>query len=210
MELKRAWPGRRSACSWVMILVCIILLALFLKAVVYAESAGGCTAKTVSLDKEFLDAGEAFGRACAKCHPAPDPAGPTCISGLEQSELLAIWDYLRKMREGEIAGLDCLEPEGKSIFESTCGKCHALPDPSKPSCISEIPKDDLSLAHNFMESARAGKALYESRCTGCHEIINPASHDFEYWSKHLCDGKGKLDNQGKQSILLYLKTQAKE
>ncbi len=103
-----------------------------------------------------------------------------------------------------------MEPAGKPIFESTCGKCHALPDPSKPSCISEIPKDDLSLAYNFMESARVGKALYESRCTGCHELINPSSHNFEYWSNHLCDGEGKISREDKQRMLLYLRTRVAE
>jgi cytochrome c5 len=213
MELKRACPECRGAYSWAMILVCVLLtcalLVLSLQTVVYAESASGGATRTVSLDKEFLDAEEAFGRACGKCHPAPDPAQPTCIAGLKQDDLLAIWDYMHKMREGAASSLDCPEPEGKPIFESTCDKCHALPDPSKPSCTSETPKEDLSLAHTFMESARAGKALYESRCTGCHELIEPASKTFEYWSKHICDGEGKLDNEGKQRILLYLKTHAK-
>ncbi len=213
MKLMNLPPECRNSCSRAMTIVCIVLtialVLFFLKALSHAETSGGCSTKPVNLDKEYLDAEEAFKNACGKCHPAPDPALATCISGLKQEELLSIQDYLHMTSNNTISGLDCLEPEGKPLFERTCGECHALPDPAKPNCISEMSREDLSLVHTFMESVRKGKELYESRCSECHELISPSSHTFEYWSKHLCDEEGKLDSKSKQEMLLYLKSRSK-
>lgn len=76
--------------------------------------------------------------------------------------------------------------EAEKAFQKTCGKCHAPPDPSKPSCASDLPEEDLTTIWTYMYETRTlgsvaldcleseKKATYEKHCVKCHELPDPA------------------------------------
>ncbi len=106
------------------------------------------------------------------------------------------------------------------FFTGNCGKCHKIPDPSKPvalnpDCTSGIPGDGVVMVQDYMADVRAGKNLYESYCGRCHDLIAPGSHTFDYWSKNICTSdscmvKRKLNGDEEQKLLLYLSSHAKK
>jgi cytochrome c5 len=124
---------------------------------------------------------------------------------LNEEDLTAIWNYMHETRTLGTVALDCLEIEGKETYEKLCSRCHALPEPAKPNCLSETPLAELIKAHSFMESVREGKDLYGKSCNSCHASIEPSKHSFDFWRRHLCAEDAGLEMDEAQKVLLYLK-----
>lgn len=193
---------------------CIIYITFFLIdnpcsiTLAYATKNEPCNKTAISLNSSYLEAESAFQKACSKCHDAPNPSEPSCATDLNEEDLTAVWNYMHEMKDVGTAALDCLESEGSDSYENHCSKCHALPEPAKPNCLSETPLPNLIKAHSFMESVREGKALYDRRCNSCHASIEPSRHGFDFWKKHLCVEAAALEPDEAQKVLLYLKAAA--
>ena len=105
------------------------------------------------------------------------------------------------------------------FFIGNCGKCHKVPDPSKPvtpksDCTSGIPEVGVVMVQDYMAGVQAGKNLYESYCGRCHALIDPGSHTFDYWSKNICTSdscmvKKRLNGDEEQQLLMYLSSHAR-
>ncbi len=195
---------------------CILFFAVFatdspyLVTSAHAEQKKPCKKTVISLQEGHLEAEGAFQEACGKCHVPPDPSKPSCSSGLGKEDLTAIWNYMHKAKTMGTAGLDCLESEGKEAYENHCSRCHKLPDPAKPNCLSETPLQNLIKAHTFMEKVRKGKDLYGKRCNSCHASIEPSEHSYDFWRRHLCAEAAGLEKDEAQKVLLYLKAAGKK
>jgi cytochrome c5 len=190
---------------------CVLFFAVFATKSPYQVTAAHaaenkpCKKTAVSLQDRYLEAENAFHEACGKCHVPPDPSKPSCASNLNEEDLTAIWNYMYETRTLGTAALDCLESEGRGTYERHCSKCHKLPEPTKPNCLSETPLAELIKAHSFMESVREGKDLYGKGCNNCHASIEPSKHSFDFWRRHLCAEATGLEMDEAQKVLLYLK-----
>ncbi len=124
-----------------------------------------------------------------------------------------------KLAEKKSVVLDKSRTEAEHTFAATCAKCHALPNPVKPSsvkpdCIKDLSAGDLAQVQAYVADVIKGKSLYEARCGRCHGLIAPAAHTREYWSKNVCTSEAcfieNLKSEEEQQVLLYLSSQAKK
>lgn len=125
---------RRMDPLWSKILIiactaaCIFLSGamFFISEVSSIEIPPGVEKKTVSLRKDHAEAERIFTVSCSKCHKAPDPSerkstGPGCTKGLSRDSLTKVQTYVSNVQAG------------KSLYESYCGRCHALIEPGSHS-----------------------------------------------------------------------------
>jgi len=146
-----------------------------------------------------------YAARCDDCHDErPDPAEPYCFSGVSAEDHLAIWKYEQAMHNAD----PNYDRAGQALFESNCGTCHDLPDPSQPGCFSVVSPEDVIPIHTFMENSRMGRELFEADCGSCHALFAPSSRGFESWSTHMCNADKHLSEAQEQQILLYLATHA--
>ncbi len=124
-----------------------------------------------------------------------------------------------KLAEKKSVVLDKSRTEAEHTFAVACAKCHALPNPVKPSsvkpgCIKDLSAGEQAHVQAYVADVIKGKALYESRCGRCHDLVAPNAHTREEWSKNICTSEEcfieNLKGEEEQRVLLYLSSQAKK
>jgi len=115
----RSWPGTIQAVS---VLSVLMGLMLYIGKAVSMEIPPEVEKKAVSLKKSNADAEHFFADQCGKCHKSPDPAKqvfvkPGCSTSITKDDLARMQGYMSDVRAG------------KDMYESYCGRCHALIEP---------------------------------------------------------------------------------
>jgi cytochrome c5 len=100
----------------------LLVFALWHAEPALAEIPPSAEKKTVSLDSSRVEEEHVFAVTCAKCHASPDPASPAsekpdCRKGLSEGDRTRVQAYIADV------------VKGKGLYESRCGRCHALISP---------------------------------------------------------------------------------
>jgi cytochrome c553 len=105
------------------VFVALLTLLLCRVEVSLAELPTLAEKKSVVLDKDRTEAEHFFVVSCTKCHGTPNPIDsvlekPKCWQGLSEADNSRVQTYIADV------------VNGKSQYESHCGRCHALISPS--------------------------------------------------------------------------------